>query len=307
MKPVVLIVGIALILAAVFWMASLQPQQVPPSQDSSPADPARSVRTQDVPSAGTATVAQRNFAQPIRMEASRVEGTSPRELTSLLVDRRHRPKFASVATFKPEDEPALLAHYEQPAGLTNKLSLTWALAAIGGADAARALEDTLLADYGERTVTLKEWEVLRDTLTALGFIANRSEEAALFLIAASSEAFWKDKRTWREAKAEEEAYADKRLAGLALQALGIHSKADLDELLQPKLKKPVEEIRHLAGPITSAVFFRDVAFRSGTQELLRYHLEGELEHRFIDWCRESAIGRQWWAWGTNTFLSSTGP
>lgn len=236
-----------------------------------------------------------------------MNGTSPRELTALLVDRRHRPKFASVATFKPADEAALLAQYAQQAGLTNKLSLTWALAAVGGTDSARALRDTLLADYGQRTITLKEWEVLRDTLTAMGFIANRSEEAGALLIAASSETFWKDKRTWREAKAEEEAYADKRLAGLALQSIGGNLKTDLEEFLKPWLKKPVEEMQRLAGPITAAVFFRDVASQSGTQDLLRYHLEGELEHRFMAWCRESAIGQQWWAWGTNAFLSSTNP
>jgi hypothetical protein len=217
-------------------------------------------------------------------------------MAELLKLKDRYPASNMLMSLTAYDETALVDLYRSEPELTNKVALTWALAAVGREEAARCLIDTLTADYGNKKLNTGERMAMRDTLEALGFVAAISDHAFAFLRDASAESFWEQRRTWREGVPQAEAVADKRMAGLALQAMGFSLRSEVPETLIALRETDSEFVRETSGYIASAAFYCDFGRERGIQALLGHRLALHGDPGFRQWYQRTQNGSNWWAW-----------
>jgi hypothetical protein len=205
------------------------------------------------------------------------------------------PPAEVIGKLGTNDEDLLAELYLRETELTNRRALTWAMTAVGREKSAEIFIATISTDFEMRTFTLQDWAVMRDTVFGLGFLAQFSGKAYVFLDKATTIGYWQANRTWKEANAGEESYADVRFASLAIQAMG----ASLDVRLPVQLaqwKQTADQLHpDMRGSIAEAAFYYDIGTERGRQELLQIYLNGRTFREYTKW-RKSEKGQPWRLW-----------
>lgn len=222
----------------------------------------------------------------------------PQAIQILLSNKHRYPTQQRISTLTTNEEATLLVLYRSETELTNKLALTWALAAVGGENAAHTLIGTLRADYRQSRLQVRANRVLVDSMDALGYISSRSDDAYLFLREAASPTYWQQHRTWRQDTEAEEEFEDKAFAGLAIQALGISGRAGVREMLAEYKMRSPEVMQDYAGAVATAAFYYEVATTKGQKALLEDWLGGKTLDQYAAWTR-TPTGSEWRRWSVS--------
>lgn len=290
-----ILVGLVLAVGLGLWSRGIQHQQHAAQKPAVEGDVQQTVLP--TPAAETRHVAPSQTAQTGRAGGSDslVATNPPDPIKVILADKTVYPPFNALSALRTNDEAALVSLYSCETALTNKRALTWALVAIGRDASAQALLHTVSMDRQQQQLTLSEWEVMRDTMAALGFIAAYSQQAYDFLIQASSEEYWQRNRTWRAPNASEEAYSNTRYAGLAIQALGRSLRPEASALLEGLKARDDEMVDRLVSPVVSAAFYVDFGNERGRDALLQGYFRGRLFREYDRW-RRTEEGETWENW-----------
>jgi len=204
----------------------------------------------------------------------------------------------------PSDEPLLLRLYTEREPLTDKLFLTWALAAVGGDESAKALWATVTADYDQFEhppsnpghVTPKG--VFSDTIRALGALASRSDLAFSRLLEATGEEFWSTHRGYLQI------FGDRRevqMTRVPIVSLGWTGRPEVPGILEALRMQSTDILKVIYGSLTSAAFSYDMASKARDhQELMSLVMRGTTQGDYERWGSETENGRAWRAWAGST-------
>jgi hypothetical protein len=216
-------------------------------------------------------------------------------IAELVASKNKYPSFELLSALSTNDEALLVELYEKESELTNRMAFTWALAAIGGDVGAHSLIRTLNADYGGATLRIRAWEVLRDTMDVLGYLSARSDSAFSFLQEAKSPTFWSKTRKWHKQHPRDEAFEDRRFAGLAIHALGISGRGEVGPVLDEFRRQEPEVVFDYTGAVASGAFYYEVATTRGQSVLLKYQLSGRTYDEYEAWTKTES-GQEWKSW-----------
>lgn len=287
----IFVVGLGLL-----WGANAHKQQEPPN-GAFQRDTRQSALT-TIPAAETGGVASSRIARVDKVGVYHPLAASAEvndRIEVLAANKTTYPPFEVASAFCTNDEAALVALYVSETELTNKRALTWTLMAVGREKAAQVLLQTVRLDRHGGQLTLHEWEVMRDTILALGVVAAYSQEAYDFLRDASSEGYWEKNRTWRAWKPGLETYIDGCYAGLAIQALGASLRPEVPSIVAEA--KSQSDLGHFEafGSIADAEFYYDFGTEKGREALIEMFLKGSTVNELMRWY-QSEPGASWRDW-----------
>jgi len=184
------------------------------------------------------------------------------------------------------DAPKLAKLYQGTTNLEERLAVTYALALVGADEALELFKRTLTNDYYGRKLAPGEISVLANTVTALGFVARRSDSAYEFLKQGTDPLFWKRTVSWPT-------YADTfgYLTSQSIGALGLSGRPDVREFLAQRgihdLRNPFVDRADPTGRD-----FRAVIARAAYQDyLLRQMGYEEFVNGYFLGCFLDALGR----------------
>jgi hypothetical protein len=206
-----------------------------------PAAPARSLSLSFESAAGIpATVLLTLVAMPRALSDAadgRTTGTpllSSAARTILQTGDLQHPLYpAALRALKLSDKPELLRQFRR-LPLSERVSVTWALAYLGGADVRDAFVEALQSGYRHGSMTGGEIQGLAGILNALGVLASDDDVAFAFLREHAAPEQWGKVRKWRDHDVTWD--QDAVLAGGCVRGLGLSGRPEAQVLLDEMVR-----------------------------------------------------------------------
>jgi hypothetical protein len=272
-----LIFIVFVLIVVVFVVAVFTSRTIPPPNLSSHISvPQRDTTSDTMPSSAMlATLAPQTPAKLVAIT----------NLVKQLTELKTIPPSALVTNLTVMDETPLLVIY-QNTPLANRTALVWALAAVGSNATAKAFIHTLREEFTGKTLVADEGgshaneeAVMETIVTALGFVASRSDLANDFLHNAIQPEFWQGVATWHSSTGQE-IYG--LLTSSAVQALGLDERGDISELLQQFRNNPPTDNtvpphlrRSFAGDVVQAAYYMERRSQIGSPAFHAWFLDHE--------------------------------
>lgn len=219
--------------------------------------------------------------------------------------------LSSRKTLRAEDEPILLKEYLGKTNVTGTMSLTWALAFVGGDATVEAFKHTLTDKFqgtqltgGNGNEDTDEASVMHSTVWALGLLAKRNDAAFAFLQRGTDPWFWQKNIKWKSSNNEGD-YGS--LAGRAIESIGISGRKDVPDILEALSKLPLVNEPDpslikgsFSGALLSAAFYYALIRDEGDEAFFQRFLHSssdvfDADGKYRKW-KATPEGIKWREW-----------
>lgn len=239
----------------------------------------------------------------------------PLRLAPILDVPSELPTLAAFRALLPEDERPLLQAYQLKTNLYDRIAITWALGFVGGDATVPVFKRALTDEFSRRRLDpgipgriTREVLVLRQTVSALGLIAERSNAAFDFLKQGADPAFWKREAHWQLDVSSEDEY--RILAGKCIAAIGMSGRKEAPEFFESlarTMKPPVmmrwPYERTLNDDVVNGAYYYATVRDEGRQVLISRLLGDETDvfealKPQVNWAA-TPEGKKWAEWCAN--------
>ncbi|MCX7935344.1 MAG: hypothetical protein N3A66_08810 [Planctomycetota bacterium] len=162
-----------------------------------------------------------------------------------------RPPSALLAEVSASDAQALLDAY-QSRDIRQRRGLAWGLGYLGSDEAATALIRGLTRDCASQNLTADEEDALLEHLLALGFAAEKSDTAFVFLQQAVDEEFWQRARTWTSPRGK---VSEHLPVYFALQGIGLSGRPEAKIFLESCRQREASWRYRYASSVCQGLFY----------------------------------------------------
>jgi hypothetical protein len=214
----------------------------------------------------------------------------PEHIQPLLIYYGFEPTWVNARKLTPADKGILVQLYRQEPSIAKKRALTIALGFVGDEEVVEMFKHTLSDQYARRKLTTGTAEtdeelVMSTTVSALGFLANKSDSAYELLKQGANWKFWRDYCKFTPASGVD-FYG--LLSTRSIQAIGHSGRPDVTNALEIlKTQRPND------GAFVDAEFANDMIIGGGLEyyKHLYFNLDQSLE-RMRQWKQERQQSRQ---------------
>jgi len=208
----------------------------------------------------------------------------------LIACHNRRPPSALLVEISAADASSLLAAYrEQPVRL--RRGLAWGLGYLASDEAAAALIRGLTDDVTSQLLTLEEETMLLEHLLALGFAAEKSDTAFIFLRQATDEEFWQRTRAWLSTR---DKISDRSPIYFALQGLGLSGRPEAKAFLESCRQRDEGWRYRYASSVVQGLFYLAMRERYGAAVFRRDFTALDSWSKWEEW--RQGDGREWVEW-----------
>lgn len=201
------------------------------------------------------------------------------------------PATKDLLLLTDEDIPGLRKAYRTSDDLAGKRALTWALAYCGDRDAVPFLIQTLEGDFGGKTLSRAEEQVLGETLLGLGLLASESDPALAYLKKATDPAYWKSLEGWQSRLG---AWGKVQFVLPAIQGVGLACRSDVDQTLAAFRERDPDYLYHFGTSVSEAAFQAWWIQNRGRDSVMQHMREETRLTFYAAWA--NGPGKEWVGW-----------